>query len=176
MTSGAYCHVNPDTLKEALPRDGRAPLDVEAGCAAWHEFENTCHSHGWLDGLERIQATVPLRDAVVLACLAYVHRIDARRARWVYPLASGQRIPGVHPGMVAALLSTLHYYGQLEGPAAEDAGARAIAAVFAWMERHEAEDRAHERRHGDHARQVAADLAQARRRAQEWRGGNGGGR
>ena len=161
--TGEYCHVNPDTLKEALPRDGRAPLDVEAGCAAWHEFE-------------AVVGQVATRDAVVLACLAYVRRLDARRARWVYPLASGQRIPGVHPGMVAALLSTLHYYGQLEGPAAEDAGARALAAVFAWMERHEAEDRAHERRHGDHARQVAAELEQARRRAQVRHVGNGGGR
>ena len=139
---------------EALPRDGRAPLDPEAGRHAVDEYR-------------AIRATGEGEElAVVLACLAYVRRQGARRDRWVYPLANGQRIPGVHPGMVSTLLHTLAYYGQLEGPAAEDAGARAIAAVFAWQERHEADERAHERRHGAHARQLKADLDTAKRRAQ----------
>ena len=138
---------------EALPRDGRAPLDPEAGRVAWDEFE-------------AIGDQLPIRDRVLMACLAYVRRQGARRDRWVYPLANGQRIPGVHAGMVSTLLHTLAYYGQLEGPAAEDAGARAIAAVFAWQERHEADERAHERRHGAHARQIKADLETAKRRAQ----------
>lgn len=137
---------------EALPRDGRAPLDADALSAAWGEWE-------------AVIGQLPPRDALALACVSYVRRIDARRLLHSYTTSAGLRIPDVRREEVLAALAALAYYGGEEGPQAEDAMARALAAARGARERHEAEERAHDRRHAAHARQIAADLAEARRRA-----------
>ena len=136
---------------EALPRDGRAPLDVDAGRVAWHEWES-------------VIGQLPPRDALMLACVAYQRRLASRRLLHSYTTAGGLRIPDVRAEEVRAALAALAYYGVEEGPRAEDAMAHALAAAKGARERHEAEERLHERRHAAHARQIAADLAEARRR------------
>ncbi len=137
---------------EALPREGRAPLDTEAGRVAWEEYE-------------AVAAQLPRRDAVLLACLAYQRHQDARRLAHSYPLSSGVHIARQHPGAVRAALEMLEFWGGSDGPRAEEAMARALAAAEGWWERHLAAERMHERRHGAQARQIAADLEQARSRA-----------
>lgn len=144
-------HVVPLPI-EALPRDGRAPLDIEAGRHAWEEYEE-------------VAGLVPARDAVLLACLAYQRHLDARRAMHSYTTAQGVRIARQHPGAVREALSLLRFHGGEEGPRPEDAVAHALAAADAWWERHLAGERVHERRHRESTAQIAADLEQARSRA-----------
>lgn len=150
MSSDTHARVVPLPL-EALPRDGRAPLDAEAGRYAWNEYE-------------AVRGQLPPRDAVLLACVAYQRAQERRRLLHSYTTAGGLRIAEVRREEVLAALAALAYYGGEEGPRAEDAMAHALAAARGARERHEAEERAHERRHGAHARQIAADLAEARRR------------
>lgn len=129
---------------EALPRDGRAPLDVEAGRAAWEEYE-------------AVAGQLPPRDAVVLAALAYVRHLDARRMAHSYPLASGVRVARQHPEAVRAALATFAFWGGAAGSDPEGAMARALAASEGWWQRHLAEERTHERRHRESTAQLGAD-------------------
>jgi hypothetical protein len=137
---------------EALPRDGRAALDPEAGRVAVDEFRSAVRGGD-------------VEVAVVLACLAYQRRLDARRAIHSYTTAQGVRMARQHSAAVADALAVLRFHGGEEGPRPEDAMAHALATAEAWWERHIAEERAHERRRESHGRQIASDLADARRRA-----------
>lgn len=136
---------------EALPRDGRAPLDRPAADVAIAEFHAAAKG-GDLD------------VAVILACLAYVRHQDARRACHSYTTAQGVRMARQHPAAVADALAVLRFHGGDEGPRPEDAMAHALCVAEAWWERHLAGEREHERRHEAHARQIASDFAEARRR------------
>lgn len=138
--------------REALPRDGRAQLDPGAADVALAEFRAVAQGGD-------------IEVAVVLACLAYVRHQDARRAMHNYTTAQGVRIARQHPGAVREALSLLRFHGGEEGPRPEDAVAHALFAAECWWERHLAGERAHERRHEAHARQIASDLAVARSRA-----------
>jgi hypothetical protein len=137
---------------EALPRDGRAVLDPEAGRAAVDEFRSAVQGGD-------------VEVAVVLACHAYVRHLDARRALHSYTTSQGVRISRQHPGAVREALSLLRFHGGEEGPRPEDAMAHALVAADQWWERHLAAERTHERRHRESTAQITADLAEARRRA-----------
>lgn len=144
---------------KASTREQAPPLDPEAGRAAVQAY---------LDGIQYLSWS----DSILLACLAYQRHLRERRRGYTYVCTNGQQLPGIHPGAVRDALASLSHWGGNEGPLAEDAMARALAAARAWEARHEAEERAHERRRWDGpARLAEAEtlLDQARRRARAHR-------
>ncbi len=143
--------------QEALPREQAPPLDPEAGRAA---------VQAWLDAI----LWGSPRNAILLACLAYQRRIRERHGPWFYLCKNGQRLDGIHPDAVRDALASSSKWGGEDGPLPEDAMARALAAARAWEARHEAEERARRFRFSeDGAREIEADLEQARRRARAHR-------
>ncbi len=73
-----------------------------------------------------------LANAAVMAGVAFARKLKQVALRGAcYPLANGERLRGVHPGDVQAGLAELVRWGGCEGPNAEDAFARALAAADA---------------------------------------------
>lgn len=113
------------------------------------------------------QAQQGLPNALVVGALSMLRKLrEIARRGACYPLPSGDRLEGVHPADVTVALQVLARFGgvdEIMGPLAEDAMARALAAVD--------EARAHRlarasgRRSPYRQEQVDADLAVARARA-----------
>jgi hypothetical protein len=80
----------------------------------------------------------------------------------------GPTITAPHPDALREALSVLEAHGGHAGPHPEETMHCLLAAVRAWEERHDAEERAHARRRDDpmrlHESEVIASLAEARRR------------
>lgn len=74
----------------------------------------------------------------------------------------------IHPDAVRQALKVFEFWGGPDGPDPEGAMRKAITSAQAWMERWQAEERAHGRRREEASRHAAqlADIAEARRRAQ----------
>lgn len=72
----------------------------------------------------------------------------------VYVFRDRSRLRGLHPDAVTEAARVLEYYGGDPGPLGDDAIVHVLAAYLGWLERHEADERAHAKR-----RQAAARAA-----------------
>ena len=154
--------MSADLTPRALPAIDRRRPDPHPDAIALHPEAAS-------DAIEQARLVMAagqgLANVAVLAGVAFARKLREIALRGAcYPLANGDRLPGVHPGDVHAGLAELVRWGGCEGPNAEDAFARALAKVddSRAARAQKAATTPHHRRVRE---QVDADLAAARERA-----------